>query len=192
MRRLASLISSVPMAVHVSLVVAALVVMGVVNVRLRRLYNATGYPVSFAEGQTTFSAATVKEHLAVLVARGTLQDYAAVQRFDYLFIAWLAAAGVLIGSLVVRLASARTAWFGHVAIIAFVVGPLFDALENLVSFGMIADPAGFPDHLALVHSTLAVLKFVSLAVGLLAVLIGFAAVARTAVRRRRPPRSATR
>jgi hypothetical protein len=46
----------------------------------------------------------------------------------------------------------------------------FDAVENLISFVMLADPDGFADVLVLPYSTAAVIKFVCIAVGMLALL----------------------
>ena len=50
-------------------------------------------------------------------------------------------------------------------------GAAFDALENLVSFVMLADPQGFADGLALPYSTFAVAKFVCLASAMALVLV---------------------
>lgn len=46
-------------------------------------------------------------------------------------------------------------WFAF----ALPLAGLFDVLENLVSFFMIANPVNFPDWLVIPYSTLAVIKF---------------------------------
>jgi hypothetical protein len=52
-----------------------------------------------------------------------------------------------------------------------------DALENLTSFVMLADPQGFADLLALPYSGFAVVKFALITAGMAAVLISLALTA---------------
>jgi hypothetical protein len=68
-------------------------------------------------------------------------------------------------------------WMEVIALLS-AVAPLADTLENMVSFVMLYDPAGFPDSLALVYSSLAATKFtffilayVALPVGVMAGLV---------------------
>ncbi|MGC5628144.1 hypothetical protein ACPYO6_07840 [Georgenia sp. Z1344] len=172
------------LAAHVGATIATLVVVGVVNTVLQRMYDATGYPVTFAEGQTTFSAATVREHLGVLESLGTLDDFTRTQLTDFGFLVAYGLSGLVLGALLVRLLPGRWRLLGRVTAGGLVLGAAFDALENLVSFGMIADPAGFPGVLALLHSSFAVAKFATMGAGMLAATIGVVACVVVLVRRR--------
>lgn len=184
--RLFARVLRLPLIMHAGAAAVAVVAMGLVNHSLERMYVATGYPVSFVEGQTTFSGPTVKRHLAELVERGTLNDFVQVQLFDYIFMVTVALVGLGVGSLLVRLTRGRWRTAGWVVMGGLLAGPAADALENLVSFVMLADPAGFPDVLAVVHSSLAVLKFAAMGLAFAAALLGVLAAAGTAVARLLP------
>lgn len=177
---------SVPVWVHAALLALALGAMAWVNVELQTRYDATGYPVTFFEGQTTFSGDTVKGHFAELDRLGTLGVFADVQRFDFAFMASVAIFGLLGGLLIVRLTSGRVGrWVGYTTAIAAVTGAVSDAIENLVSFIMLANPTGFADALAVAHSSFAVIKFAGLTFAMAAGAVGLVLVVVHAVRRQR-------
>lgn len=162
-----------PLWLHSVLVALALALMMGVNGELQNRYDATGYPVTFFEGQTTFSGTAVKGHWAELAQLGTLEAFAQVQQFDFIFMACVAAFGVLGGLLIMRLTSGRLGrTIGCTTVAAAITGALSDALENVVSFVMLADPTGFADALAIVHSGFAVLKFAGMTVAMLAGTVG--------------------
>jgi hypothetical protein len=65
------------------------------------------------------------------------------------------------------------------------MAPIFDVLENLVSFAMLADPRAFDPALALVYSSLAAGKFAMFTFAYLAAPIGLVGALYVALRRLR-------
>lgn len=156
-----------PVGRHVGLAATSFIVLGAVNVTLDRLYAASGFPVPYAEGQTSFDATAVKGWYAVMSDAGTLGTYVGTQIFDYVFMAMLALTGFLLASLAVR--AAGPGWLARPARAARLLIPLgaaADAIENLISFAMLARPETFPDWLAVAHSSAAVVKFALIAAGM--------------------------
>jgi len=128
---------------------------------LNRLYAMTEYPVTFFEGQTTFDGEVIKGHYAVLQEKGTFTDFINVQLYDYLYMATVIAAFALVCIAIYRCLPDR-AWLKSLALWMLIITPfaaVFDALENAVSFVMLANPINFPNWLAYPYSTFAVIKF---------------------------------
>ena len=128
---------------------------------LNGLYAQTLFPVSFMEGQTAFHGPTIKGYYAFLLEKGTFGQYYFVQIVDYLFMMTVFASNALLCIAVYRsMPEVR----GLKAIALFMVftapqAATFDALENAVSFIMLADPTQFADWLAYPYSSFAVAKF---------------------------------
>ncbi len=125
------------------------------------LYQASLFPVSIFEGQTTFNGDLVKSYYAVLLENGTLGKYIGVQLLDFLLMLTMFAALACMTIAAYRSVPdnkiiKNIAWF---IVIAAPLAPFFDALENFVSFFMLADPLHFPNWLAMPYSTFAVTKF---------------------------------
>ena len=128
---------------------------------LNHLYSMTKHPVSFFEGQTTFSGEAIKGHYAVLQEKDTLTDFINVQLYDYLYMVTVVLAFVLVCMAIYRSLPNR-AWLKSLAVWMLIITPLaavFDALENAVSFVMLANPGDFSNGLAYPYSTFAVVKF---------------------------------
>jgi len=139
---------------------AAFVALGASNAVLNRLYEASGHPVDYATGQTSFSASQIKSWYATMEAGGTLDTYVATQLFDYVFILAVFAVGALGATFLARVtgsARGRGSSLGAAALIG--TGAALDAVENLISFVMLANPQGFPDWIAVPSSAFAVAKF---------------------------------
>lgn len=166
-----------PVWAHAGLAVVAFLGFGQVKSKLDALYAASQHPVDFATGQTGFDAALLKGYYAHMQAQGTLDVYIATQRFDFLFMAALALFGLVLGTLVARLSGQGTAlgtWgrrMGLLAALSAIAGAGMDAMENLVSFVMLAQPQDFAAWLALVYSGFASVKFALIALAMGAVLI---------------------
>ena len=166
---------------HLVFLVAAFATLGVVNAILNSLYAASNHPVSYAEGQTSFDAASVEGWYATMSDAGTLDVYVGTQIFDYVFMLALAAFALTAAS-VLRRSHARRPRLAAVARIGglgVVIGTLFDAAENIVSFVMLGsfaatDPSGFADWLVLPYSAAAVAKFASIAIGFVALAVALA------------------
>ena len=141
---------------------------------LNTLYDATKYPVSFFEGQTTFSGEVVKSHYAFLQREGTLGDFIHVQLYDYLYMLTMFVAFVLVCTAIYR-SIPNKPWLKFLAKWMLIITPLaavFDALENAVSFVMLANPTGFANWLAYPYSAFAVIKFTLFTLFLLWALLG--------------------
>lgn len=87
--------------------------------------------------------------------------YISTQNIDFLFILSvlvLHVSVILLLSRAFELGSRTRKWLVFTAIIS-ALAPLFDALENGVSYIMIANYSDFPDWLAILYSSLAAAKF---------------------------------
>lgn len=142
--------------------------------RLDESYAASGHPVDFATGQLAFDAALIESYYAHMIGGGTLDVYWQTQVIDFGFIAAVMAVSLLFGTLAARFAdgSLRVGiWGRHLGLAAAVLGMAgagFDAVENLVSFAMLANPQTIPQPLALAYSSAAAIKFGLLTLAMLA------------------------
>ena len=134
-------------------------------------YNATGFPVTFVESQTTFNADTSKGYYAVLQEKGTLDDYIRVQILDYALIVSFIGSLFCMGASAARLLTMAfgAKWLTNITLFMMWMLPLggvFDAIENAISFVMLSDPQGFADWLVYPYSSFAVAKFITITTGL--------------------------
>jgi len=127
-------------------------------------YAASRFPVPFFVGQTTFDAIELKGYFAVLVQQGTLGIFARTQIIDYAFMAGTFVSFYCLASALMR--TVKRVFSGRVmrsiALVFVWLSPLaavMDALENAVSFVMLANPLGFYDWLVYPYSSFAVIKF---------------------------------
>lgn len=144
------------MFAFVSVIVSQLV-MGWLN----NLYAETQFPVSFFEGQTTFSGPLIKSYYEELLRLNTFEAYVFVQWADYLFMLTVLLSHFLAMVWLYRLQQQGSIW-QTLALIMIYVAPsaaFFDALENAISFIMLANPTDFPDWIAIPYSAFACLKF---------------------------------
>ena len=164
-------LTNLPIWAHGLCLVGSFAAFNLVKARLDALYAASGHPVDYATGQTTFDAARVKGFYDVMDQAGTLGIYVQTQVFDYVFMVTLAVFGGMLGTFVAR-AGRPGSWarrIGIVAALAAIIGAVMDALENAVSFVMLADPAGFADWLVLPYSGFAAIKFALIGLALVSV-----------------------
>ncbi|ESQ87841.1 hypothetical protein ABAC460_18100 [Asticcacaulis sp. AC460] len=156
-----SLVSRFPLVVWWIAAIALVALSQFAQHELDTLYKLSQFPVNFFEGQTSFDAAKVKAWYAVLAERGTFGTYVWVQIFDYGYMLTVFAAFFTLMAAVYR-SLPVTSWARGIAramILIAPIAPLFDALENLVSFVMLADPVNFADWLVYPYSAFACLKF---------------------------------
>ena len=131
-------------------------------------YAASGHPVDYMTGQTSFSGETIKGYYAAMIESGTLDVYVRTQLIDFAFIIGFLAIGLCVCTLIARLSRAESfgrrigIWAG----LAFVLGGISDMIENGWSFIMLANPSDFADWLAIPYSSFAVLKFALITFGL--------------------------
>lgn len=146
---------------------------------LNASHTASQFPVPYHVAQLSFDAQQLRGWYAFLIERGTLDRYWQTQYIDFAFIATVLVLHVSVLLLASRLfapGSSGRRWMVGAAVLS-AVAPMADAVENLVSFLMLADAAGFPDVLAWIYSSLAAVKFafftfayLALSAGLLAAL----------------------
>lgn len=128
---------------------------------LRELYQQTRFPVSFFVGQTTFNAAELKGYFQVLIELGTLDQFINVQIVDYAYMVTVFVSFFALTAAIYRSLGDNTS-MKNIAQAMLVIAPLaavFDALENAVSFILLANPLDFDDWLVYPYSSFAVLKF---------------------------------
>lgn len=156
-----SLASRFPLAVWWLLAIALVALSQLTQNLLGEFYAATQFPVSFFEGQTAFDAIKIKSWYAFLVERGTLDRYVWVQIADYGYMATVLAGFFALTAAIYRSLPAGHWLKGAAYVMIFVActAPAFDALENAVSFVMLADPQGFADWLVYPYSGFASAKF---------------------------------
>lgn len=124
-------------------------------------YAASQFPVPYQVAQLSFDHHKLKGWYALLIERGTLSTYLQTQHIDFIFIVSVFLLHLLALLLIARLfpaASRGRRWMETAAVLS-TVAPIADALENLVSYLMLAQPLDFHPGLALVYSSLAALKF---------------------------------
>lgn len=141
--------------------VVLVVIRQLTQVWLDGLYLDSQFPAPFYIGQTTFNAEELKGYYAVLISKGTLDDYFWVQMADYLFMVTVFVSFFALMTAVYRSLPAAK-WLKDLAWVMLLIAPtaaLFDAAENLVSFFFIADPKGFANWLVYPYSSFAVIKF---------------------------------
>jgi|GEM_PF-1624411 len=162
-----------PILAHGAAAAVAFGAFQLVKIRLDASYAASNHPVDYATGQTTFSGEQVKEYYAQMIEAGSLDIYKTTQLIDFGFIITLFAFGLLFATFLGRLGRPDS-WARRVGIGAAIfamVGAIFDVIENLISFVMLANPLGFANWIALPYSGFAALKFACITLALLGVVI---------------------
>lgn len=157
-------------------------------------YAASRFPVPYWQAQLSFDHEKLKGWYAFLIKNQTLDLYVHTQWIDFIFIATvliLHTAFLLALSRAVPLQStARRALILAAPLSA--IAPLADAVENGISFIMLANPTGFEPLLAIAYSSAAAIKFGMFTFAYLAASGGLVAalyyLATPAWRRARAPR----
>ncbi len=153
---------------------------------LNASYATSGFPVPYWQAQLSFDANKLKGWYQVLIERGTLDRYIQTQHIDFVFIV-----SVLILHVVVLLAISRAlpsnSWMRRAMIGAAMlstIAPMADALENGMSYIMLANPANFAEGLAWAYSSVAAIKFAMFTFAYLAAILGIIAAVWQLVTRR--------
>jgi hypothetical protein len=156
------LLKTRPSAGTLALVVLAALVFNLqASAWLNDSYALSRFPVPYFQAQLSFDASAIKGWYAQLIDMGTLDIYVRTQHIDFLFIVSVLLLHVSALLLVSRLFPAESCgrrWMVGAALLS-ASAPAFDALENAVSYLMLANPLDFADGLALLYSSLAALKF---------------------------------
>lgn len=141
---------------------------------LNASYAKSLFPVPYFEAQLSFDAAKLKAWYAYLVDHGTLGTYVQTQHIDFVFIVSVLMLHGLALLLISRLfdEGSRLRRWMVVAALLSVLAPLFDALENLVSYVMLANPTDFAEGWAMVYSSFAASKFAMFSFAYVAAALG--------------------
>lgn len=136
---------------------------------LETSYASSKFPVPYFVQQTSFDAPQMKSWYAYMLEQGTFDIYLTTQFIDFAFIAAVIFAGFTTWTLVSNLFSQGSFFnrIGHKMAFALPLAGLFDILENIVSFFMLAKPLDFAEGLIIPYSSFAVLKFACWTVALI-------------------------
>lgn len=142
---------------------------------LEGLYAKSKFSVPYFEAQTSFDATKLKYWYQELLNFGTMDVYYQTQYFDFIFIATVIAMGVFVWNFVGSLLN-KNSWLYRNRFYLSIFLPLaglFDILENIVSFFMLAEPTSFNENMVYFYSGFASIKFLcwSIALALLTILI---------------------
>jgi hypothetical protein len=154
-------------------------------------YAASRFPVPYWQAQLSFDHLKLKDWYGFLIKNQTLDLYIHTQFVDFIFIASVlvlhTAALLAVSRAVPAPSTARRAlvWAALLSAIA----PLADAVENGISFIMLANPAGFEPLLAMAYSSVAAIKFGMFTFAYLAVAAGVVAALYYLVTRVKPKAS---
>ena len=167
-------ITNLSLTAHIILAIVTFIVFRVANMILDVSYARSQFPVPFQVGQTAFQGELIKSYYQTMIDAGTLSIYWQTQLIDYGFIMSLFAVGLVLPLLLRRAVRPNSRPFHIISWAATLIplGALFDATENLISFAMLAQPLTFPNWIAPIYSTFAVLKFAAIGTGYLCVAIG--------------------
>lgn len=159
---------------------------------LNAAYAASGFPVAYWKAQLSFDHEKLKGWYGFLQGNQTLDLYVHTQLIDFIFIASVlilhAAALLALSRAVPAQSKVRQAlvWAALLSTIA----PLADAIENGISFVMLANPTGFEPFLAIAYSSVAAVKFGMFAFAYAAAVLGLVAALYILATRARPGASA--
>jgi len=141
---------------------------------LNASYAASKFPVPYFVQQTSFDPEKMRGWYAFMAQEGTLGRYITTQHIDFLFML-----SVLVLHVSVLLWISR--WFAVntkartvmiVCALLSVLAPVADALENGVTYVMLADISNFHDYLAYLSNSLSVLKFAMFVFAYAAIIMG--------------------
>jgi len=141
---------------------------------LNASYEASKFPVPYFEAQLSFSAEKIKGWYSYLIEENTLGVYVTTQNIDFLFIVSILLLHFFVLLLISRLYPENSRGRSLLVICALLsaIAPIADALENLVSYIMLANPGSFPDWLAYIYSFFALVKFAMFTFAYIAAVIG--------------------
>ena len=168
-----------PLWTHGAVTLATFGLFQAAKARLDASYAASGHPVDYATGQLSFDATTIEGYYRVMQDSGTLGVYWQTQRIDFGSIASVMLLALILGTLLARMGGWARG-LGLAAAVLGLAGGALDAVENLLSFWMLARPEAIPQALAVAYSSAAAVKFALLTAAMAAAL---AALVAAAVRR---------
>lgn len=165
----------------------AIVLLVVGQLLVANSFTQSRFPVSSYAAQFTFSGPLLKSYYAVLIEQGTMDAYVRSRWLDFVFIAGLLCTTLLAPIIYARLHPIGSVWrrINLLIVPLMPISPLVDAVENCLEFFMLANPAYFPDELAVLQSISSVVKYASgPVVGLSALALNVTLLVRANLQRR--------
>ncbi len=141
---------------------------------LNSAYAASAFPVPYWEAQLSFDHQKLKAWYGYLQSKGTFDQYVKTQHIDFVFIASVVVLHMSALLLISRFVPSQSiahrllVW----AALLSIIGPAADALENGISYFMLANPTSFEPKLALAYSSMAALKFAMFTAAYIAAVVG--------------------
>lgn len=166
-------VTELPLWLHSALALASVVWLQWIEGRLTASYAASRHPVDYRTGQLAFDGNVIKGYYASMIEDDTLNIYWTTQFIDFGFIMAMACMGLFFCTLIAR-ASRTQSWGRTVGLLAgasLLAGAICDAIENLWSFVMLANPTGFANWLAMPYSTFAAVKFALITLGMILLIV---------------------
>lgn len=179
MMKLLFALNRMPWTVHLAVGITSLISMFVSLNAFNAAYAASQMPVDFTTEQTGFSGEQTKEYYALMIELGALEHFWRAQFVDFAYILATFLTGLFLATFIGRLGreSSWAKWLGGSAAYLIMVGACFDAIENLISFGMLVDPMEFANWIAIPYSLAASSKMVVGTLGMLGILTAIVALA---------------
>jgi hypothetical protein len=124
-------------------------------------YATSGFPVPYWEAQLSFDHLALKGWYGFLQGNNAIDLYLYTQYVDFVFIASVLVLHTSVLVVVSRTlpASSKSRQLMLWAALLSAIAPLADAIENGISFIMLANPTSFEPILALAYSSSAAIKF---------------------------------
>ncbi len=154
---------------------------------LNTSYTASLFPVPYYEAQLSFSPTKIQGWYSFLIEHEALSKYIQTQNLDFVFIVSTLFLHFFALLLISRLFPVSSTWRSGMIVVAIVssLAPLADALENGVSYIMMANPLHFPAYLAYIYSTFSAIKFSMFAFAYIAFIVGLVASSILWIQRKR-------
>ena len=158
---------------HIALCVLSLALALFCLEQYNALYELSNHPTTVINEQLCFNAELIKSYYAKMTELGTIDFYFKAQLVDYGYMLSMFAFAFFAPALILRFRpeSQLSNRLYLITTYFLLLGVVFDVLENLTSFLMLAFAVDFPAWLALFYSTLAALKFLFIGLGLIVLLL---------------------
>jgi len=137
-------------------------------------YSESSFPVPYYEAQLSFSPEKLKNWYSYLIENNSLDKYLTTQKIDFIFITSVFLLHFTALILISRLYSEKSLTRKLFIYSAFIstLAPIFDTLENLVSFIMLSNPKEFSNYWAYIYSTFSSIKFAAFTFAYIIFIIG--------------------
>ena len=140
------------------LIILATILLLIIYPTMSYFFMISGFPVGFIQSQLSFSGEILKLYYSAtdinLYLIGQLLDYGFMLGYGMIFFS----VSLLIARIFEQESKARR--MGLILALLGIAAALFDALENIFILITLADPFGFPNIIAIIHSFFALFKYI--------------------------------